>query len=87
MLRGFDEGFSRPSYGVFIAEAFSGKGLGQRALLESIEWCRASGVKSIMLKVSSANERAARLYLNAGFVPCGVCERTGHTMMELQLRP
>jgi RimJ/RimL family protein N-acetyltransferase len=87
MLRGFDAGFSRPSYGVFIAGDFSGRGLGKRALQESIEWGRANGVKSIMLKVSSSNERAARLYVSAGFIPCGVCERTGHTMMELQLRP
>jgi RimJ/RimL family protein N-acetyltransferase len=86
MLRGFDAGFSRPSYGVFIAEDFSSKGLGKRALRESIEWGRANGVKSIMLKVSRSNERAARLYVSAGFIPCGVCERTGHTMMELPLR-
>lgn len=86
MLRGFDAGYTRPSYGVFVAEEFAGRGLGKRALFESIAWSREKGVKSIMLKVSSANERAARLYLGAGFVPFGTCPQTGHTMMELRLQ-
>ncbi len=67
MLRGFDEGYERPAFGVFIAERFAGRGLARRALAASIEWCEKNGVKEMMLKVYRENATALRIYEEAGF--------------------
>ncbi len=67
MLRGFDEGYERPSFGVFIAESFAGRGLARRALAASIKWCEENGVKEVMLKVYRKNAAALRIYQEAGF--------------------
>lgn len=67
MLRGFDAGYERPAFGVFIAERFSGQGLARLALVEAIKWCERSGVSALMLTVEQGNTRARRIYEEAGF--------------------
>jgi RimJ/RimL family protein N-acetyltransferase len=86
MLRGLDQGYSRPAFGVFVAERFAGKGLARLALTESIRWCREQNCPALMLKVSPENPRAYALYVVNGFEVIGPCERTGHTIMELRLK-
>jgi len=85
MLRGFDDGFARPSFGVFIAREAAGHGLASRALAEAIDWCRRNDVAALMLKVHPDNAPALQAYLNAGFSAFDICPRTGHTMMQMQL--
>lgn len=86
MLRGFDEGYQRPAFGVFVAQEFAGRGLGQLALAESIRWAKAKGCPSIMLKVSPENARAKDLYERAGFAPIGTCPQSGQLIMEIRLQ-
>lgn len=85
MLRGFDQGYTRPSFGVFVAEKFSGRGLARAALTFAIHWCSQNRVSKIMLKVCPDNLTARRLYLDAGFAPAGICQSTSHEIMELTL--
>lgn len=85
MLRGFDDGFARPSFGVYIASDVAGQGLASRALAEAIDWCNRHGVKALMLKVHPDNTPALQAYLRAGFSAFDTCPRTGHTMMQKQL--
>lgn len=85
MLRGLDEGFERPSFGVFVSEDWSGQGLARMALDHAISWCREAGVKKVMLKVAEANLRARKAYSAAGFVSVDICKRTGHEVMEISL--
>ena len=68
MLRGFDQGYERPAFGVFIAEPFARRGLARRALAEATQWCEENGVKEIMLTVYGENTVAMRIYEEAGFV-------------------
>lgn len=82
MLRGFDEGYQRPSFGVYIAYAYSGNGLARFALDYSISWCRLNGVNRMMLKVHPENNYARKTYEDAGFIALETCIRTGHTVME-----
>jgi RimJ/RimL family protein N-acetyltransferase len=70
MLRGFDAGYSAPSFGVVIKRAFRGAGLGRLALKYAEAWCRLKKVESMMLTVSEENQRALALYESCGFV-CG----------------
>jgi RimJ/RimL family protein N-acetyltransferase len=71
MLRGFDAGYSTPSFGVVIAREFRGAGLGRLALQYAEVWCRLRKTEGLMLTVSEQNSRAIALYERCGF------ERTG----------
>jgi RimJ/RimL family protein N-acetyltransferase len=85
MLRGWDEGYSRPSFGVFVAEAFAGRGLAREALAFCTEHCRARAVETLMLTVHPENLRARRAYEAAGFVRTGTNPKTGHDVLEKRL--
>lgn len=68
MLRGWDDGYAVPAYGVFIDEKYSGYGLtilSLRAAKTIAKLCRAS---QMMLKVHPANVRAKRIFERGGFV-------------------
>jgi GNAT superfamily N-acetyltransferase len=82
MLRGWDEGYERPAFGVFVAEAFAGRGLARKALAHAIEWCALNSVSSMMLKVAPTNVKARQIYVDAGFQSVGLCPNTGHEIME-----
>jgi RimJ/RimL family protein N-acetyltransferase len=82
MLRGFDQGYERPSFGIYIAEPFAHRGLATLALHYALSWCRLHGVAAVMLKVHGDNVHARRAYERAGFRFTGVCPNTGHDMME-----
>lgn len=68
MLRGLDEGFADPMYGVFVAKEFSGRGLARLTLAHAEAQCRLNGWTRLLLKVHRENDRARRLYESAGFV-------------------
>jgi RimJ/RimL family protein N-acetyltransferase len=67
MLRGFDEGYAMPSYGVAVAEPHSGKGLLKLSLQFALTWCKVNGVARMMLKVHPDNIIARRIYERFGF--------------------
>lgn len=71
MLRGFDEGYERPAFGVFIDEQFAGRGLARRALAAATQWCEEKGIKEMMLTVYPENAAARRIYEEAGFAATG----------------
>jgi len=85
MLRGWDEGFDRPTFGVYIAEAFGHQGLSQLALQYALSWCRLNGVSVVMLKVHSDNSHARRIYEREGFEFHRMCPDTGHRILEKRL--
>ena len=80
MLRGLDSGYLRPSFAIFVAEAFSGRGLARRALAQALRWCRDQAIGEVMLKVAHDNIAARVIYDEAGFLPQGRCPDTGHAV-------
>lgn len=82
MMRGFDDGYQRPSFGVYIARAYSGKGLSGFALDYCISWCRINGIEAMMLKVHPDNLYAKQSYDKAGFTVIDTCPQTGHMILE-----
>lgn len=84
-LRGLDEGYARPSFGVYVASAAQGMGLARAAVHAAVDWCRMHALPVLMLKVSAHNARATRLYESMGFVPVGVCPDSGQTIMEKRI--
>jgi RimJ/RimL family protein N-acetyltransferase len=85
MLRGFDAGYSAPSFGVMIKRAFRGVGLGRLALQYAETWCRLKKVDSLMLTVSQDNRRALALYESCGFVRDGERSLKGNLIYRKRL--
>lgn len=78
MLRGWDAGFEIPSYGVWIAENYSSKGLSKLTLHHAISVCRMNSIKKLMLKVHPDNLAAKKIYEDFGFINKGIDERIRH---------
>lgn len=78
MLRGWDEGFDVPAYGVLIDERHSGYALAQLSMRMSKSICKLRGASRIMLKVHPDNAAARMLYEEAKFVRTGVDARSGN---------
>ena len=47
MMRGLDEGFEIPSYGVWISSKFSNKGLSKLTLYHAFSFCSLNNINSI----------------------------------------
>jgi ribosomal-protein-alanine N-acetyltransferase len=67
MLRGFDEGFAIPSFGIFVDHRHHGGGVGRRLTAWTVEEARRRGCAAIRLSVYASNEVAVRLYRSLGF--------------------
>ena len=67
MLRGIDESFTDPMYGIFIAEEYGGLGLARLSLAHAEATCHMNRWSNLLLKVNPANARAFRLYAASGF--------------------
>lgn len=72
MLRGLDNGFTLPSFGVWISPDFKGKGLATLCLEHAFSVCRLNNISKLMLKVHPENISAKNLYQKKGFVETGV---------------
>jgi ribosomal-protein-alanine N-acetyltransferase len=82
MLRGFDEGFTIPSYGVYISSPFSGKGLAALTLNHAISTCKLLGLKKLRLKVHTENIIAFKQYIKFGFIETGFDEKINNIIMH-----
>lgn len=67
MLRGWDEGFEIPSFGVFVDYRCQGLGMGRQMTEFAIAEARKMGCHTIRLSVYASNTRATRLYESLGF--------------------
>jgi ribosomal protein S18 acetylase RimI-like enzyme len=68
MLRGWDEGFAVPSFGVCAHPELREVGLGQALLAHAVKESRAAGADKLRLTVFKTNERAVHVYRKFGFV-------------------
>ncbi len=67
MLRGLDEGFAEPMYGVFVAEKFQRLGLCRLTMFHAETVCRLNRFPGLLLKVKEGNSRARTIYESFGF--------------------
>ena len=84
MLRGWDEGYEIPSFGVLIDEKYRGGALMRLTLDAAKLICRLSGAKKLMAKIHPDNvsPRGAR---RLGLHQTGVEESTGNIIYHLEL--
>ena len=88
MLRGFDQGYEVPSFGIFVDQEYHGLGIGRQLTMWTIEQARLRGCPAIRLSVYSANTAAETLYRSIGFSeqarePIG---RAGRTEEKIVMR-
>lgn len=67
MLRGWDEGFVVPSFGIAVDARWHGRGVGTRMTAWTVEQARAVGAPSVRLTVYDDNPTAQRIYARLGF--------------------
>lgn len=67
MLRGWDEGYAIPSFGVAVGVEHRGTGIGRRLLRYAVSMARRRGAERMILKVHPANANARHLYESEGF--------------------
>lgn len=68
MLRGFDEGYEVPSFGIFVDHRHHGEGVGRMLTSWTIEQAWSVRCPAIRLTVYSHNAAAKHLYDSLGFV-------------------
>jgi ribosomal-protein-alanine N-acetyltransferase len=68
MLRGWDEGYKVPSFGICVHPALQNAGVGHVLTTFGIEESKRAGAEKVRLTVYKRNERAAHLYRKYGFV-------------------
>jgi ribosomal-protein-alanine N-acetyltransferase len=68
MLRGWDEGYEMPSFGVCVRPDARGRGIARSLLSEALSRARTAGACRMMLKAYGENAVARRLYESMGFV-------------------
>ena len=86
MLRGWDEGYAVPSFGVYVHQSARRQGVAAALLNWAIEAANTRGAEQVMLKVYESNASARVVYEKAGFT---FTERTadGHQLIgRLRLR-
>ncbi len=85
MLRGFDEGYEIPSFGVFIDHACQGRGVGRRLTVWTIDQARLRGCPAVRLSVYADNVGARSLYASLGFheQERQAVERTGRPVEKI----
>ena len=67
MLRGWDEGYAIPSFGVAVGTNYRGLGVGRLLLRCAIAMARKRGAQTMILKVHPENSSAKHLYESEGF--------------------
>ncbi len=82
MLRGFDEGYDIPSYGVWISKEYSNKGLSKFTLQHAISYCKINQIKKIMLKVHPENIIAKKIYEEFGFQQVGTDSKNNNLILH-----
>lgn len=67
MLRGFDEGYAVPSFGIIIDHRAQGLGFGRYLLSETVEQARLMGCPKVRLSVYGCNISGRKIYEAIGF--------------------
>lgn len=67
MLRGWDDGYEIPSFGICIHPDSQGRGVGRKMTEYAIDYCKKKKSPKLMLKVYKNNNAAYKLYKGLNF--------------------
>jgi RimJ/RimL family protein N-acetyltransferase len=87
MLRGWNEGYEVPAFGILIDERYRGYGLEMAALDTAKVICRLCNVSRLMIKMHPDNISAKGVARKTGFVQTGVEAESGNLIYHYELKP
>lgn len=88
MLRGFDEGYAVPSFGILVDHGHHGLGIGRKLTAWTIAAARELACPAVRLSVYASNPGALALYRSLGFVEQdrSAVRRAGRTDAKITMR-
>jgi len=87
MLRGWNEGYDVPAFGILIDERFRGCGLEMLSLETAKVVCRFRGASRMMIKMHPDNISAKGVARKTGFIQSGVEAESGNLIYHFDIRP
>ena len=87
MLRGWNEGYDVPAFGILIDERHRGCGLEMLSLETAKIICRLRGATRLMIKMHPDNISAKGVARKTGFVQSGVEAESGNLIYHYDIRP
>lgn len=87
MLRGWNEGYEVPAFGILIDEQYRGYGLEMAALDTAKVICRLRNVSRLMIKMHPDNISAKAVARKTGFVQTGTEAESGNLIYHYELKP
>jgi RimJ/RimL family protein N-acetyltransferase len=87
MLRGWNEGYEVPAFGILIDEQYRGHGLEMAALETAKVICRLRKVSRLMIKMHPDNISAKGVARKTGFVQTGVEAASGNLIYHYEIKP
>lgn len=87
MLRGWNEGYDVPAFGILIDEQYRGYGLEMAALDTAKVICRLRNVSRLMIKMHPDNISAKGVARKTGFVQTGVEAESGNLIYHYDIKP
>ncbi|HZH32537.1 MAG TPA: GNAT family N-acetyltransferase [Pyrinomonadaceae bacterium] len=87
MLRGWNEGYEVPAFGILIDEQYRGHGLEMAALDTAKVICRLRNVSRLMIKMHPDNISAKGVARKTGFVQTGVEAASGNLIYHYEIKP
>jgi len=85
MLRGWNDGYEVPTFGIIIDEKFRGYGLEMLSLDTAKTICRLRGAERMMLKMHPDNISAKGVMRKIGFIQTGVEAGSGNIIYHLEI--
>ncbi len=67
MLRGWDEGYEVPSFGVLVDRRFHNRGIGKKLTRFALAEAKILGCRKVRLSVLASNASALHIYASLGF--------------------
>lgn len=87
MLRGWNEGYEVPAFGILVDEQYRGCGLEMAALDTAKVICRLRNVPRLMIKMHPDNISARGVARKTGFAHTGVEAESGNLIYHYELKP
>lgn len=87
MLRGWDEGYDVPAFGILIDEKYRGCGLEMLSLDTAKIICKLRGATRLMIKMHPDNISAKGVLRKTGFIQSGVETESGNLIYYFDISP
>ncbi|MGI9068869.1 MAG: GNAT family N-acetyltransferase [Pyrinomonadaceae bacterium] len=86
MLRGWNEGYETPAFGILIDERFRGYGVEMLSLETAKVICKLRGATRIMFKMHPENISIRAVARKTGFIQTGIEARSGNVVYHLEIK-